>query len=67
MRCHLEVFSLADITTGDGTKIRPCFKYVIKGDTVSSWDWAEERPTRQDIQKLEMGYEPIGICNQQTT
>ena len=50
MRCYLEVFSLAYITTRDGTKIRPCFGYGIIGDTVSSWDWAEERPTIQDIQ-----------------
>ena len=42
MKCYLEVLSLADITTGGGTKIRPCLIYCIKGDTISSWDWAEE-------------------------
>lgn len=25
VRGHLEIFNLADIATGDGTKIRPCF------------------------------------------
>ena len=49
MRCYLEVFSLAYITTRDGTEIRPCFKYSVKSEIVTSWEWAEEIPTRQDV------------------
>ena len=35
---YLEVFTLADIATGDGTKIRPCFILEIKSDTRFLWD-----------------------------
>ena len=44
VRCYLEVFSLADIATGDGSKIRTCYKLGLHGDTTSSWDWHEEQP-----------------------
>ena len=43
LRGYLEVFTLADIATGDSTKIRPCFILGIKSDTKSLWDWHEER------------------------
>ena len=49
IRYHLEVFSLADIATGDDSKIRPCYKFGLRGDTTSSWDWHEERPSHQDF------------------
>ena len=38
VRGYLEVFTLADIATGDGTKIRPCFVSGLKSDTKSNWD-----------------------------
>ena len=49
VRGYLEVFTLADITTGDGNKIRQCFKLGIKSDTKSLWDWHEERPSQLDL------------------
>ena len=45
--CYLEVFSLADIETGDGTCIRSCYSQGQGGDTHSQWDWHEERPSDQ--------------------
>ena len=51
VRCYLEVFSLADIATGDGSRIRPCYKYGQRGDTISSWDWHEEQPSRHDVSR----------------
>ena len=38
VRGYLEVFTLADITKGDGNKIRQCFLLGIKSDTNSLWD-----------------------------
>ena len=40
----LEVFTLLDIATGDGTEIRLFFSLGLKIDTKSNWDWYEERP-----------------------
>ena len=51
VRCHLEVFSLADIATGDGSKIRLCYKLGLRSDTTSSWDWHEERPSSHDFSR----------------
>ena len=51
VRGYLEVFTLADITTGDGNKIRPCFLLGSKSDTNSLWDWHEERPSLLDISR----------------
>ena len=51
VRCYLEVFSLADIATGDGSRIRPCYKYGQRGDTISSWDWHEEQPSCHDFSR----------------
>ena len=49
VRCYLEVFSLSNIATGDGSKIRPCYKFGLRSNTTSSWDWHEERPPHQDF------------------
>ena len=38
VRCYLEVFSLADIATGDGTRLRSCYSQGQRGDTHSQWD-----------------------------
>ena len=43
-----EVFTLADVATSDGTKIRPCLSVRLKSDTKSNWDWQEERPSALD-------------------
>ena len=51
VRGYLEVFTLDDIATGDGTKIRPCFILGIKSDTKSLWDWHEERLSPLDISR----------------
>ena len=45
VRGYLEVFTLADIATGDGTKMRPCFSLSLKSDTKSNLYWHEERPS----------------------
>ena len=49
VRGYLEVFTLADIATGDGTKIRQCFIQGTKCDTTSLWEWHEERPSALDF------------------
>ena len=49
VRGYLEVFTLADIATGDGTKIRQCFIQGTKSDTTSLWEWHEERPSALDF------------------
>ena len=48
VRCHLKVFSLADIATGDGMRI--CHKYLhgVKDDTDSIWEWPMEQPSQKD-------------------
>ena len=51
VRGYLEVFTLADITTGDGNKIRQCFQLGSKSDTKSLWDWHEERPSPLDFSR----------------
>ena len=51
VRCHLEVYSLADITTGNGTKLQHCFKLGEKTDNKSTWDWHEEQPSEHDISR----------------
>ena len=51
VRGYLEVFTLADITTGDGHKIRQCFLIGAKSDTNSLWDWHEEQPSPLDISR----------------
>ena len=48
VRGCLAVFTLAEIATGEGTKILPCFASGIKIDTKSNWDWHEERPSVLD-------------------
>ena len=48
VRCYLKVFSLADIATGDGSKIRTCYKFGQRSNTTSSWDWHEEQLFHQD-------------------
>ena len=49
VRGYLEVFTLADIATGDGAKIRQCFIQGTKSDTTSLWEWHEERPSALDF------------------
>ena len=51
VRVYLEVFTLADIVTGDDTKIRFCFSSGAKNDTKSMWDWHEEIPSTQDFSR----------------
>ena len=51
VRCYLEVFSLADIATGDGTRLRSCYSQGQRGDTHSQWDWHEERPSDRDFKR----------------
>ena len=51
VRGYLEVFTLADISSGDGIKIRPCFALGLKGDTRSKRDWHEERPSALDFSR----------------
>ena len=51
VRCYLEVYSLADIATGDGTMIRQCYKAGLRGDTYSTWDWHKERPSPHDFSR----------------
>ena len=49
VRCYLEAFTMADIVTGDGTRICPNAYNGIKPMTASIFDWHEERPTVSDI------------------
>ena len=51
VRCYLEVFSLADITTGDGTRIRSCYLQGNRGDTHSKSDWHEKQPSVRDFNR----------------
>ena len=51
VRGYLEVFTLSDIATGDGTKIRASFSLGLKSDTRSKWDWHKERPSALDISR----------------
>ena len=49
VRCHLKVFSIADIATGDGLKIRKQYMLGLVEDTDSSWEWPLERPSSNDF------------------
>lgn len=51
VRCYLEVFSLANITTGDGNRIRSCYLQGNRGDTHSNWDWHEEKLSVRDFNR----------------
>ena len=51
VRCHLQIFSLADIATGDRTQIQNNF-LLGKNDNISSiWDWPLEKPSVQDFKE----------------
>ena len=45
VRCYLQVFLVADIATGDGTKVRGNYSRGLLGDSLSIWDWHEEHPS----------------------
>jgi hypothetical protein len=49
VRCHLQVFSLADITTGDGKTI--CRQFLIDNpySMPSKWEWHRECPCPEDF------------------
>ena len=49
VRCYLEVYSLADIVTGDGTNIRKNYLLGTPSDSRSTWDWHRESPSSQDF------------------
>lgn len=49
VRCHLQLFSLADLATGDGTKIRNQYILGLKDNLGSNWEWQIEQPSHKDI------------------
>ena len=49
VHCYLEVYSMTDIATGDGTKIRNNFLLGTPSDSNSIWDWHCESPFSQDF------------------
>ena len=49
VRCFLKVFSLADITTGDGRQINThCTQALPDPHHHSNLEWPKEHPTRED-------------------
>ena len=48
-RCYLKVFSLADITSGDGKIIKK--EHTVRGmkPVDSEWDWPTEQPCFKDF------------------
>ena len=49
VRYIFQLFSLADIATGDGLRIRVDYAQERPGDTVSQWYWYEEHPPRKTL------------------
>ena len=48
-RCHLQVFSLADLGTGNGTKIRHQYMLGLQGDLGSTWEGPVKQLSAEDI------------------
>ena len=48
--CYLQVLTLSDITTGDGSRISRCYLLGERGSLRSTWIWHEERPTPANFQ-----------------
>ena len=49
VRCHLKVFSIADIATGDGMKIRSIYSVGTASNRQSIWEWPKEQPSCNDV------------------
>ena len=54
VRCHLQVFSVADIATGDGLKIRNQFLIGSAEINESTWEWPLEQPSNKDFKCWKM-------------
>lgn len=48
-RCYLQVFSLADVVTGDGKTIQYSCLNRLRDTSTSNWQWHEQRPTTKDF------------------
>ena len=49
VRCHLQIFSLADIATGDGLRIQNKFLQGRNESKESIWDWPLEQSSPRDF------------------
>ena len=49
VRCHLQVYSMADIATGDGLRLQQNIHLGLQQQVASSWDWHEECPSPHDV------------------
>lgn len=49
VRCYTKLFSLADIVSGDGKKIRKTFMDKEIKPLESIWDWPTEKPSKKDF------------------
>ena len=49
VRNYLEVFTVADIATGDGTRISSNYLSGVRSQNPSSYEWQTEHPSDQDF------------------